>query len=140
MKRRVMVARVECVLVPHSARLASVKKEWHTRKRRGREVAYIAISRDRSWALLSQKLSLLSEWINSNLTEGEPCSKVSTNGLYENVDCTDGRAGGWHKGIWRITSVDLERVCDTFEKVLGGCVNAAVVASQPECYECVTVQ
>ena len=89
-----MVARVECVLVPHSARLASVKKEWHTRKRRGREVAYIAISRDRSWALLSQKLSLLSEWINSNLTEGEPCSKVSTNGLYENVDCTDGRAGG----------------------------------------------
>ena len=134
-----MVARVECLPVPQSTRLSTVKKEWHTRKRKGREVAYIAISRDRSWALLSQKLSLLSEWINNNLTDDEPWSKVSTNGLYENVDCIDGRAGGWHKGIWRISSVDLESVCDTFEKVRGGCVNAAVVASQPECYEYVTV-
>ena len=127
-------AKPECVHIPQSKRLAGITKEWHTRRRNGRDVAYVAVSRDKSWALLTQKLPLLTQFINENLTNGEPWSRVTTNGLWENIDRTDGRNGGHHKGLWRVTSVELDAACDAFEDMRGAFANAAVVASQPECY------
>lgn len=135
-KQKEMVANFECVKLQSSSRLAVVRREWHARKRNGRDVCYIVISRDNTWALLSQKISLLSQMINTNLTPNEAWAKVSTNGLFENIDCTGGRGGGWHKGNWRISSVDLDDACDAFDKVRGRCANALVVSSQPDCYEC----
>ena len=125
----------ECVHLPSSKRLASVRKEWHTRKRDGKDVVYLAVSRDREWAILTQKLPLLASYINENLTDGSPWSRVTTNGLWENVDRTGGRVGGWHKGMWRVASLDLGAACDAFENARRAASKAAIVG-HPECYEC----
>ena len=125
---------VECLPLPCSKRLVGVQREWHTRKREGKSIAYICVARDGSWALLSQKLPLLCEFINTHLTDGQAWSRVTTNGLFEMIDCTANRCGGWHKGMWRIQSVDLERACDAFACARQACTHAAVIAGQADCY------
>ena len=71
------------VLAP-SERLAGVRKEWHTRKQRGKDVAYLAIDRLGEFTVITQKLPLLSQWINEQAESKG--SRISTTALYVGAD------------------------------------------------------
>ena len=121
------------VLTP-TQRLAGVRKEWHTRKQRGRDICYVATDRLGEWTVITQKLPLLTAWINDTLGD-EPGARVSTTALYEGVDRgKDSRVGAWVKGRWCVKAVDLERASEEFESARRGMTHAAVVAAEPACY------
>ena len=124
------------VVLEPSTRLAGVKKEWHTRKQRGKDVAYLATDRLGEWTVLTQKLPLLTEWINER-AEG-PGGRVSTTTLYEGADRGENasRVGAWIKGRWCLRTVELEEASAAFESARQGIRSAAVVASEPACYVC----
>ena len=88
----------------------------------------MATDRTGDWTLLSQKLPLLTAYINSNLAD--QWGKVSTTGLYEAVDRTNGRVGGWHKGRWRVKMVPLADAREVFEVAKRDHKYAAVLATK----------
>eukprot|EP00966_Prymnesium_polylepis_P162011 3744152-Prymnesium_polylepis.2 len=92
-----------------------------------KNVAYIVVDRDQDWVILCQSLPLLTRWINKNLSSGEKWDKVSTTGLFENLNRSGGRNGGWHKGRFRISSVPLDKSRDEFERMRKGRAKAAIV-------------
>ena len=109
-KKRMVAKQVETLYLKPCQRLVGVRKEWHTRKREGKEICYIVEDRCGKIALLTQKLPLVSAFINSNLVPPrEPWTRVTTTGLWEILNQTGGRVGGWHKGRWRVVSVEIEK-------------------------------
>ena len=128
------------VLISGTQKLTGVRKEWHTRRRRGRDVCYVATDRLGEWLVLTQKLPLLTAWINETLGN-EPSQRVSTTALYEGVDRgkNASRVGEWVKGRWAVRMVDIERASEEFETARKGMVHAAVVATEPGCYTYSTV-
>jgi hypothetical protein len=115
-------------------RLTGVTKEWHTRKRNGRDMCYVIVDRSGKVALLTQKLLVASDFINANLVDpDEPWSRVTTTGLWEILDQTSGRVGGWHKGRFRVISVDLKNATACFEAVRSSHERSAVIG-EPRCY------
>ena len=123
------------VLLQPTQRLAGVTKEWHTRRQRGRDVCYVATDRLGEWLVLTQKLPLLTAWINETLGN-EPGQRVSTTALYEGVDRgkNASRVGEWVKGRWCVRMVDIEKASEEFETARKGMARAAVVAAEPGCY------
>ena len=117
-----------------SQRLAGGRKEWHTRKRNGADVCYLILDRCGKVALLTQKLPLVSAFINANLVAPEePWTRVNTTGMWEILNQTGGRMGGWHKGRWRVLSVELDQAPARFETVRREHADAVVIGT-PECY------
>ena len=115
-------------------RLAYIKKEWHTRKRDGKDICYVVLDRQGSMALLTQKLPALTEFINSYLVSpDEPYAKVNTVSLWQMINQQGGRVGGWHKNRWRVLMVDLESASSTFEAARQTHKQAAVIGI-PGCY------
>ena len=103
-----------CIAVVNPSEIPPMKRERRARRPRGKvEIAYVCYDRSGDWTLLSQKLPILTEYINTNLAD--EWGKVSTTGLYEAVDRTSGRVGGWHKGRWRVKMVPLVEAKAAFE-------------------------
>ena len=115
-----------------SQRLVGVQREWHTRKRNGKDVCWLLLDRHGKVVCMAQRIRALSEWVNENLAT-EPWTKVSTSGLYDLADVEEGRIGGFHKGRWRLMSVDLADASDTFERTRSGYEQAAIVGDAT-CY------
>ena len=113
-------------------RLACVRKEAHNTK----GVVYICVDRNNEWAILCQSLPKLAKWINENLSNGEVWDRVSVTGLFESMNRTDSRNGGWHKGRFRVQSIPLDRSEEIFESVRQQCSKAAVVAASLQKYDC----
>ena len=82
---------------------------------------------DLGWHALTQKLPLLTEWINER-AEG-PGGRVSTTTLYEGADRGENasRVGSWIKGRWCLRTVELEEASAAFESARQGIRSAAVV-------------
>ena len=115
--------------------LVGVTKEWHTRKKDGKNIAYLILDRSGKIALLTQKLPAVAEFINDNLVHpNEPWAKVNTVGMWEILNQTGGRVGGFHKNRWRVVSVDLENASSTFEAARIDHETAAVIGTSA-CYE-----
>lgn len=112
--------------------LKCVRKERHAKCRRGAEVAFVVVDRERQWALLGQKLQLMSKWINANIVDGKSWNRVSTTGLWGSVGRVDGRE--WHKGRFKVRAVDLGRAIEEFERTRAAYSNSAVVASELGAY------
>lgn len=117
------------VLLPHQ-HITEVRKDRAAKK----DVVYLVTTRSKDWIVLAQSIPLLCKWINVNLSNGEPWDKVSVTGLFESLDRTDGRYGGWHKGRFRIQSVPLQECACRFEEARSDYKRAAVVAGSPESY------
>ena len=115
------------IVMPHQNLSGPVPKDQFAKK----NVAYIATDRGQDWVILCQSLPLLAKWINANLSCGEPWDKVSTTGLFENLNRSGGRNGGWHKGRWRIKSVDLDSATAEFEALRSESKQAALVGPLP---------
>ena len=125
----------ETMYLTPSQSLVGVQKERHSRKKDGKDVCYLIIDHDRKIVLMTQKLSAVSAFINTHLVPSdEPWTRVTTVGLWEVLDQTGGRVGGWHKGRWRVMSVDLESASVLFESVRKEHEEAAVVGI-PACYQ-----
>ena len=129
------MAAMRAVFLKPSQRLAGVQKERHARKRDGKDIAYVIFDRCGKIALLTQKLPAVTEFINTHLVSpDEPWAKVNTVGLWEILNQTGGRVGGWHKGRWRVQTVDLESATATFEAMRRDHESAAVIGV-PTCYQ-----
>ena len=120
------------VLSP-SQKLTGVRKEPHAKRRSEHPVAYVVVDKLGEWTLLGQKLQLIAAYINERIAD-ESFERVSTNGLWSNLDRNDGRVGGWHKGRWRINAVELDRASDAFESKRVASGKSAIVAAEPSCY------
>ena len=120
------------VLAP-SETLAAIRKEKYTKPRGGRNIAYVVCDRLGKLSLIGQKLPLLAAAINDSVGD-EVWARVSVNGLWESVDRSDGRAGPWCKGRWRVKSVELERACQEYEKERASHERAVVMTREPSCY------
>ena len=120
------------VLAPNQT-LTGVCKEPHAKRRSEHPVAYVVVDKLGEWTLIAQKLPLLAAYINERIAV-EPFERVSTNGLWYNLDRNDGRVGGWHKGRWRIHAVELDRASEAFELRRAASGKSAIVATEPSCY------
>tara|TARA_B110001452_G_C14904155_1_gene316018 strand:- start:57 stop:449 length:393 start_codon:yes stop_codon:yes gene_type:complete len=115
---------MSAILIGEKQRLhGSLPKDRYAKK----DVAYIVIDRAQGWVVLSQSLPLMTKWLNSNLSSGEKWDTVSTTGLFENMNRTDGRHGGFHKGRFRIISVPLAKSREVFETLRKGKEKSAIV-------------
>ena len=114
-------------------RLTGIRRERYTKPRSGRDIAYVVCDRLGQMEFIGQKIPLLVAAINEAVGEGQ-YARVSVNGLWESVDRTDGRAGPWCKGRWRVRAVSLEHACEEFERERVAHDRAAVVAGQPSRY------
>ena len=128
--------KAETMYLQPTQRLAGVRKEWHARKKGGKDICYVLLDRRGKIALLTQKLPAATDFINTHLVDpvNEPWAKVNTVGLWEIVNQTGGRVGGWHKGRWRVQTVDLESATATFEAMRRDHESAAVIGV-PTCYQ-----
>ena len=120
------------VLAP-SERLAGIRKEKYTKPHGGKAIAYIISDRLGELEFLGQKLERLCSAINQHVGD-EQWARVSVNGLWESIDRTTGRTGPWCKGRWRVTSVELERACEEYERERTRHIQSMIVADQPSCY------
>ena len=111
------------VIVGPREHLRGVPRDAFAKK----NVAYIVVDRSQDWVVLCQSLPLIARWINANLSSGEAWDRVSTTGLFENLNRSGGRNGGWHKGRFRVTSVPLEESVDAFERMRKDRRHAAIV-------------
>lgn len=115
-----------------SEKLAGIRKEKWTKPRDGKDVAYVVVDRLGQCEFIGQKIPLLVDAINEQASE--PCARVSINGLWVSVDKTDGYAGPWCKGRWRVRSVELDAACEEYERARPHHQKAIIVADQPSCY------
>lgn len=116
-------------------RLAGVRKEKHTRMRDGRASCYVILDRYGKVLVLTQKLPVASSFINSTLVNpSEQWSRVTTNGLWEIINQTGGRVGGWHKGRFRVMAVELDKATSCFESLRPNHETAAVLG-ETACYQ-----
>ena len=132
-----MVAmKAETMYLDKSQHLAVIRKERHTRtKKDGKDICYLIIDRMGKIALCSQKLTAVTEFINTNLVHpDEPWTRVNVVGMWEILNQTGGRVGGWHKGRFRVMSVDLESAPEKFEEARRE-HEQAVVIGVPACYQ-----
>ena len=132
-----MVAmKAETMYLDKSQHLAAIQKERHTRtKKDGKDICYLIIDRMGKIALCSQKLTAVTEFINTNLVNpDEPWTRVNVVGMWEILNQTGGRVGGWHKGRFRVMSVDLESAPEKFEEARREHEQAAVIGV-PACYQ-----
>ena len=127
--------KAEAIYLNQSQHLTGIRKERHTRsKKDGKDMCYLISDKMGKIALCSQKLTAVTEFINSNLVHpDEPWSKVNVVGLWEILNQTGGRVGGWHKGRFRVMSVDLESAPEMFEEARLAHEQAAVIGV-PACY------
>ena len=114
-------------------RLARIHRDFATKK----DVCYLAESRQKDLVLLCQSIPLLAQFINHNVSNGEPWDRVSVTGLFEAIDRRDGRYGGYHKGKFRLSCVPLAKGAEKLESMRGEYQKAMVVAGSPHRYETV---
>ena len=129
-------ARMETMYLKPSQHLAGVQKEKSTRKGgNGKDVAYLILDRSEKIVLLTQRLAAVAAFINTCLVDPqEPWTRVNTVGMWEILNQTEGRVGGWHKGRWRCQRIELEQATFLFEEARQQHAEAAVVG-MPACYQ-----
>lgn len=127
--------KAEAMYLNSTQHLRACRKERHARsKKDGKAVCYVITDRMGKVALCSQKLAAVADFINRTLVSpDEPWTRVNLVGLWEILNKTGGRVGGWHKGRFRVMSVDLESAPETFEAARREHEHAAVIGV-PACY------
>ena len=103
---------------------AATRKDRYSKK----EVAYVLTDRSGEWTVLCHSIPRLAQWVNEHLSCGDDWDRVSVTGLWEALNKTGGRHGGWHKGRFRVRSVPLQESGAAFDDARSRSQNAAVVA------------
>ena len=111
-------------------KLRGITKDHHVRKQNGEHRAYICEDRTRNHILLSQKISLLTEHINSIVTD--PYERVSVPALYQLTH--NGRNGGYSKLRWKLLPYALDEATAAFEATRSEFQHATLIGSR-ECFK-----
>ena len=117
----------ECITVRAADALKSVKREWHTRK----EGCYILEDKHGTYLIVAQKLQAIASFLSTIAPDA--ASRISVTALYEILDNTDNRVGGWSKHRWRVRHAKLEDAGEAFEHARER-FEHALVLGQADCY------
>ena len=114
--------------------ISAIAKDYHVRRQGGEYLCYIV--EDKQGALLvSQKLGLLADYINSHVVHEKP-DQVTISSLYQIIGCSGGRTGGWAKHRFRVRPVPLEKAPEALESVRRtGEYASCTVLGSPEVYQ-----
>ena len=116
---------MECITVRPTDALRGVRRERRAR-RRG---CYLLEDRYGTYLVAAQKLQPIAHFIQTV----DPTSRVSLTALYEILDTSDNRVGGYAKHRWRLRFVPLDEAVARFEAERGR-FERALIVGQPECY------
>ena len=117
----------ECIAMRPTDCLKGVSREFHARKRG----VYVLIDKHEEYLIVSQKLQPLSTFLNS--IAQDKSSRVSVTALYEILDKTNNRVGGWSKNRWKCRFIPLESAVALFESERGR-YKQALILGTPKCY------
>ena len=92
----------ECISLTTRDSLKGVRREYRARK----TGAYVLFDKHEQYLIVSQRLHLLSTFLNS--IAPDQSSRISVTALYEILDKSDNRVGGWSKHRWMCKFVPLE--------------------------------
>lgn len=104
---KVMAGKAVARNIGRHQRLASISKDYHVRRQGGEYHCYI-VEDKRGALLVSQKLSLLADYINSHVVHEKP-DQVTVSSLYQIIGCNGSRTGGWAKHRFRVRPVPLDK-------------------------------
>ena len=91
------------------------------------DVGYLVFDRSRDWIMLSQSLPQMVKWINENVSSGDRWDRVSLTGMFESINKSEGRNGGFHKGRYRIQTVPRASAMEAFETQRRRYRNSAII-------------
>ena len=117
------------IVLPHNANLLPLRKE----KRNRRNMAYLIHDAKSATLLLTQKLPLAVEYINSRLAEAER-EKVSVPSLYEAADTQNNRINGFHKMRYLIRRCDYSKAHQLFAEARDAAVSSVLLTAESDCY------
>ena len=123
------------LVLPRTQRLTTVGRDYHAK----RKVVYLVEERSGLILLLGQSLPRIVDYINTYLSSGDHWDRATVTGIFESIDRTDGRNGGWHKGRFRTRAVPIEEASDAFEAARADFETAAIVTGKPTLYHTVKV-
>jgi hypothetical protein len=116
--------------------IVHLSRERHTRKHDGRHIAWFVSDKYGQALLISQKLGPVRDWINARASA--PHERVSVSSLYETATISKDsqRTGGFTKGRWAVTAVNIEDVADKLGRIRPQYDEAYVLAE----HGCVTIR
>ena len=120
-----------CIAVRPTDALKSVRREWYSRKKGSHYGCYLLEDKYGRYLIVAQKLHAIACYLNSIAPDA--ASKVSVTALYEILDTSDNRVGGWSKHRWRLRFAPLEEAGTLFEKERGR-FELPLILGQPDCY------
>ena len=120
--------------VPLNKKLTGIRKEYHTRRspKLGSNPAYLIEDKQRRQLILSQKLALLREHINSQVA-ADHTERVSITGLHQILSSNGKLTGGFTKYRFRVHEFTLEEAAKEFESLRHEHEKSVIVGS-PSCY------
>ena len=120
--------------VPLNKKLTGIQKEYHTRRspKFGSNPAYLVEDKQRHQLILSQKLALLREHINTQVA-ADRTECVSITGLHQILSSNGKLTGGFTKYRFRVHELTLEEAARAFE-CLRSDHEKSVIVGTPSCY------
>ena len=107
--------------------LKSVQREYRARK----SGVYVLFDKHGDYLIVSQRLHLLSTFLNS--IAPDPSSRISVSALYEILDNVDNRVGGFSKHRWACRFVPLDTAASLFESERVR-FQQVLILGTPNCY------
>ena len=99
----------ECITVQPTDALKSVKRECYTRKKNSCYGCYILEDKHGTYLIVAQKLHAIAAFLNSIAPDA--ASRIAVTTLYEILDNSNNRVGGFAKHRWRLRfALDNPRV------------------------------
>ena len=126
------IVKPQSVYLKPEERVAKILPDYHVRKQQGQLWGYVVEDKQQEWCILSQKLQLICDHINT-LVKDRP-DKVSLTGLYDILSVLDdnprSRTGAYSKHRWKVRRFTLDELANAFEETRGkGFQHSIVLAS-----------
>lgn len=107
--------KVEAATIKQNERLLAIRREPYSRKHNGQLVQWIVADKYGQLLLSSGKLSAVQSYINAHVEA--PHDRVHLSGLFESMERTKGRTGGWYLNRWMVSTAPLDDAARVLEKM-----------------------
>ena len=107
--------KIEADVIKPEERIVMIRREPYSRKHNGELVQWFVADKYGRVLLSGGKLSALQNYINSHVETHH--DKVHLSGLYESMERTDGRTGGWYLNRWMVSTTPLNDAPAVLEKL-----------------------
>jgi hypothetical protein len=117
-------------------RVVDIRRERYSRKHNGHVVQWFVADKHGTLLLSSGKLSALQHYINAHVEA--PHDRVHLSGLFETMERTEGRTGGWYLNRWLVSTTPITDAAAVLEKLRRD-YQRVVMVSPPAVYTKVAV-